>query len=180
VTEGARVQQDEQPTTEGCADSPPASRGTDLSIYAALLGRQVRIDPDATKPEKGVEIRFTLHSSIKLGGTREHARSPIQAGPNWLDHVGQWIANAVHAFERARQRVMRPKALRDASVGTSAIAGESSPTTVETSVIVPAASARNSSETSVTPSATLMHHKPVIFVGPAVLKHRSRSKAHAA
>jgi hypothetical protein len=168
---------------------PPSPAATDaktksaLNIYAALLGRQVNIDPDAVKPEKGVEIRFSMQSSIKLGGTRERSKSPLKQEPTLLDHVGQWLANAIHAIDRARQRIVLPKSLRSVRKNSQPeVVANASPRTVETSVIMSndEAATRPEVEMMVTPAATLMNHKPVILVGPAVLKQRARSKAHAA
>ncbi len=172
-------------TTSGDARTPTdAKTKSALNIYAALLGRQVQIDPDAAKPEMGVEIRFSVHSSIKLGGTRERSKSPLAKEPTLLDHVGQWLANAIHAIDRARQRITLPKSMRSTPTNDSSsdVVAQPMPTTVETSVVVSsdASVSRPQIETMVTPAATLMNHKPVILVGPAVLKHRARAKAHAA
>lgn len=162
------------------ASKSGSSNKAALSIYAALLGRDVRIDPDAAKPEKGVEIRFAVHSSIKLGGTCGRSHSPLRPEPTWLDHIGQWFANAVHACNRVWQRITLPKQLRTHRVEEPGeIVATSAPRTVETSVIFPSETTPNI-ETMVTPATTLMHRKPVIMVGPAVLKHRSQNKAHAA
>ncbi|MFT3788418.1 MAG: hypothetical protein QM770_19985 [Tepidisphaeraceae bacterium] len=129
-----------------------------MKIYAALLGREVRIDPVVPRRDAGVELRMNMAVNLKLGGTR----SPFLT-PTWSDRIGHWCALAVKAFDRARQRLSTPRVLR--SIERSA-----------TSDTVPPG------PTPIAPVTTIKA-RPVILVGPAVTKRnviRRSTHSHAA